>query len=689
MKRMAWFCNYRAFMVFAAALLAFLPAAPRYVMASALPAATSQAETVTFADLNLEAAVREALGKPTGEITTEDMASLTILDASNRGIQDLTGLEHAVNLDRLNLWQNQLTDISPLAGLTSLTKLKLYRNQLTDISPLAGLTNLWGLYLEENQIANISPLAGLTNLKEMDLGDNRIADLSPLAGLTNLEHLEISENLISGISPFAGLTRLNWLELWDNQVADISPLVANEGIGEGDYIDLRTNPLNEQAHTVHIPELQDRGVEVLFSPPVSGGCAPVTIGGITSGSLGALGEEDCYSFSGVPGEVFLTRAVKTSGEIELEMRMYRPDGTTLLCSKKGTSIVEQLCTLKNTGTHTLWLGDVDDDETGGYNLYFQRTNNPANATPLSFGETISGSVSAIAEMDAFTFSGAAGDRVVTNMARTSGSFQPEARVYGPDGKLICSKTGSLLSHQLCTLKLSGVHTVLAGDNGGNETGDYNLYFQRANGPVNASPLDFSETVSGDIGMAAEMDAFTFSGAAGDRVLARMVKTSGSIQPYLRIYRPDGTARCSKSGGTIADTLCTLDKDGVHTVLASDSSGPQTGSYTLYIQRTNNPANATPLSFGETVSGEIGMTSEMDAFTFEGTANQSVVVQMARTSGAMQTELRIYRPDGSLICSKKGTPPIRLTCTPATDGTYTILAGDVNGDETGSYTLSLQ
>ena len=93
-------------------------------------------QVVHFPDPNLEAAVREALNKPTGDITTEDMATLTSLDAKGRGIVDLSGLEYAVNLHKLILVDNQISDISPLAGLIKLEYLDLAANQIGDIFPL-------------------------------------------------------------------------------------------------------------------------------------------------------------------------------------------------------------------------------------------------------------------------------------------------------------------------------------------------------------------------------------------------------------------------------------------------------------------------------------------------------------------------------------------------------------------------
>ena len=68
---------------------------------------------VYMPDANLKAVVRDALDKSRfAPITVTDMASLTTLDASNRNIQELDGLEFATNLTELNLKDNPLSTLS-------------------------------------------------------------------------------------------------------------------------------------------------------------------------------------------------------------------------------------------------------------------------------------------------------------------------------------------------------------------------------------------------------------------------------------------------------------------------------------------------------------------------------------------------------------------------------------------------
>lgn len=135
-----------------------------------------EGEAVTFADPNLEAAIREAIDVLEYPVYVSDLAGLTSLSASGRNISNFTGLEHCIDLTQLDLSHNQIGDIAPLASLIDLTYLQL--------------------------------------------------DL--------------------------------------NQIGNINPLVQNEGLGEGDTVHLRGNPLSWNSINVYITELRGRGVTVVY-----------------------------------------------------------------------------------------------------------------------------------------------------------------------------------------------------------------------------------------------------------------------------------------------------------------------------------------------------------------------------------------------------------------------------------------
>ena len=249
---------------------------------------------VTIPDANLRAAIETALGKEGGAtITIAEMKTLTELFAQPRAqprrIRDLSGLEAATNLQRLGLSLTNTSDLSPISGLTRLRDLFVDLNDISDLSPLARLTNLRRLFVNANKVRDLSPLAGLTALYELRLADNNISDLSPLEGLTNLVYLSLAGNRIANLSPLEGLTNLVYLSLASNRIAnlspleglphlrelklrmnnisDVAPLLANTGLGEGDLVDVRENPLSDVSINLHLPTLQGMGVRVLVTVP--------------------------------------------------------------------------------------------------------------------------------------------------------------------------------------------------------------------------------------------------------------------------------------------------------------------------------------------------------------------------------------------------------------------------------------
>ena len=158
-------------------------------------------DPVVFEDPVFKAVIEAELGVV--DPNEADMLDLVALIANLKGISDITGIQYAENLLRLELVHNKITDISELSSLTKLEYLRLDNpetwppdnNNISDISALAGLTSLQLLVLTGNaELSDISYLSDLTNLYELHLTRTLISDISPLADLTNLETLHLIEN---------------------------------------------------------------------------------------------------------------------------------------------------------------------------------------------------------------------------------------------------------------------------------------------------------------------------------------------------------------------------------------------------------------------------------------------------------------------------------------------------------------
>ena len=160
----------------------------------------SVSETHWMPDPVLRQAVREKLDIPSDVPLTQAYLQqrLTSLDVRGKGIADLTGVEHATDLQALVLIENKIHDISPLSGLTKLGFLDLGGNQISDLRPLAALTRLETLHIWRNEIEDISPLTGLANLKKLLIENNDIRDFSPLDALRHLEVVNIKGNFRVG-----------------------------------------------------------------------------------------------------------------------------------------------------------------------------------------------------------------------------------------------------------------------------------------------------------------------------------------------------------------------------------------------------------------------------------------------------------------------------------------------------------
>ena len=201
-------------------------------------------EPVLIPDANLAASIRESLGlAPDTTITQLDMLGLGRLNAPKKQIVDLTGLQYAINLQRVDLNENQIVDLTPITELTQLRSLLIIRNKIRDISPLAGLTQLSEFWIWENQITDISPLSELMNLTTLKIGGNQIRDVHPLAKLTNLRQLGLELNQISDVSSLVGLTKLGYLNLWNNQISDVSFLIGFTNLEE---LNLVGNPIKNR-----------------------------------------------------------------------------------------------------------------------------------------------------------------------------------------------------------------------------------------------------------------------------------------------------------------------------------------------------------------------------------------------------------------------------------------------------------
>lgn len=211
---------------------------------------------IQLEDPGLESAIREKLDRARGPIYQTDLNTITELDASNKGITSLHGIERFTKLVNLNLENNKIDDLSPLQSLLKLRSLNLNNNgiidlnelnfvalenipleqlslrhnvsnkeRLSDISTLESMVSLTKLDLRDNHVTDLTALGNLTNLVDLDLRENKFIDIEVLSNLTKLEELNLRENNIDSIEPISNLLNLKYLNIHSNtKIQSLGPI---------------------------------------------------------------------------------------------------------------------------------------------------------------------------------------------------------------------------------------------------------------------------------------------------------------------------------------------------------------------------------------------------------------------------------------------------------------------------------
>jgi len=415
-----------------------------------------------------------------------------------------------------------------------------------------------------------------------------------------------------------------------------------------------------------------------------------------SAEIGNLAETDAYTLNGTVGDIFVLQMKGIEANFDPRLEIYDPQGS-LMASGKIANKLLRIDTLKITesGLYTILVMDWGGNDTGFYNIFLQRTFNVPNAAILEYNSTISAEISNFAEMDAYVLDGTTGDIIVLHMKGSETGFDPRIEIYNPDGSLFASGEISNKLLRIDTLRLaeSGWYTILAMDWGGNNISSYNISIQRTNDPINATQLEYNSTVLGEITNLAEMDAYSFNGTAGDIIILQMRAYESSFDPRIEIYNPEGHIIAERE---IANTLLRIDtlkisESGKHTILVMDWGANNFSSYSVSIQRTSDPPDAVVLNYNNTVLGEISNFAEMDAFSFNGTTGDIIILQMRGIETGFDSRLEIYNPEGLIIAAhEKNNYLLRIDSLKISEsGRYTILAMDKGGNNIGSYSVSLQ
>lgn len=334
---------------------------------------------------------------------------------------------------------------------------------------------------------------------------------------------------------------------------------------------------------------------------------------------------------------------------------------------------------------------------------------------ISYGDTVSGTISDATPRILYSFTGSAGDIVNIRMNQESGDLDPYLRLLDAEGISLIENDDDLTSRdsyiEAFELPSDSTYTIVATrfqEELGTLQGDFVLILTSgeqaeptAETPITGSSLAYGDTVSGTITQETNLLAYTFEGSAGDLVTIRMNMTQGSLDSYLILRDPNGETLTENDDDPngIRDSLIEaheLPVDGTYTIIATrfqQELGGTEGDFELTLEAetptgdgspdTNptpimlvQPEIAAQVNLDSSAEGEINNQQQVAYYGFNGMAGQVINILTTQVDSGLDIMMMLLDPNGKPIAynddsSRFSNEPFLDNITLPVDGQYLI------------------
>jgi hypothetical protein len=434
------------------------------------------------------------------------------------------------------------------------------------------------------------------------------------------------------------------------------------------------------------------------------GAVTLPLDQVQTGNIGSATQSNAYTFSANANDVFNFTVVATSGSLLPCIQIYNSAGAPVAngSSCPGSGVVNlNGVAVPSAGTYSVIIKDYYSTDTGNYNIFLQRTDGPPNAITLSYDTVTAGTINAATQTNNYTFAVNANDILNFSVVTTSGSLLPCIQIYNSAGAPItggssCPGSGVNVLNGLA-IPSAGTYTITVKDYYSTDTGNYNIFLQRTDGPVGAVTLPLDQVQTSTIGSATQANAYIFSANANDVFNFTVVKTSGSLLPCIQIYNSAGApvtggSSCPGSGVVELNGVA-VPSAGTYSVIIKDYYSTDTGNYNVFLQRTNDPANPINVDFDQTMTGAISAVAQSNVYTFSGSAGDTLNFTVTTTSGNLLPCIQVYNSAGAPVangssCPGSGVVTLNGFAVPSA-GTYSVFLKDYYYTDLGNYNISVQ
>lgn len=346
--------------------------------------------------------------------------------------------------------------------------------------------------------------------------------------------------------------------------------------------------------------------------------------------------------------------------------------------------------------------DQDDSDSDGVGDACQDTGTPGEGGPLTNGANNTGEIF-LGDLDTWTFEANSGDFIHLTMARTSGDLQPQIRLLSPTNDVVghAATYGESTQVVVQDAPESGTYRVIVGDYGARYTGDYVLRLAQVPPAFVVPQIDEGGALTngdnqpGEIPLG-DLDQWTFNADEGDFIHLTMARTSGNLQPQIRLISPTGdvVGHVATYGESAQLVISDAPENGTYRIIVGDYGVRYTGAYVLRLALApkdyNVPADDEGGALTNTAnhSGNIPL-GDLDQWSFTADAGDFIHLTMGRTSGNLQPQIRLVSPTGQVVghAATYGESTQLVVQDAPESGTYRVIVGDYGVRYTGEYLLT--
>lgn len=321
---------------------------------------------------------------------------------------------------------------------------------------------------------------------------------------------------------------------------------------------------------------------------------------------------------------------------------------------------------------------------------------------IRIGSVERDSIATRGQVDRFTFNAKDGENFQV-------AFVPEShlrlRIWAPNGTAKVDIDAANPIKEIFRARAEGQYIIEVKYERG--TGPYHLGLERLSRPSpDSKAITTGIVVSDRIGSTAQANQYTFSASPGQRfeLFVNPERSKFSIWGLsVRVFSPRGLemarftsanagfARHKNQGWNEKEPWFVIPSDapkGTYTIQVESGSARANGQYHFSISSLAPPnPNAEPKKIGDTLSGSLGVPTEVHQYRFQGRRNQKLRITLNPT-GSVQVSL--IAPDGSQVFRNHSPNKTTISATlPNMDGQYVLQVRMREAQLTGSYQIQLE